>query len=869
MLDQLLNQPPPALRVLAPEAPADLVAIIDKAMARSPADRYPSAGEMAADLRRFLTGQLVSARAYSWPQLLVHWARRHRVVATVSIAFLAILLVATTAFVVREQRLRRVAEEARDRADRQSRALLIENGRRELERGRPLRAAVYLAEAYRHEPANLPLRHLITQATRQLGAHQRTLRGHARDVVAAALSSDGVRVATGSTDETVRLWEVASGRTLQVLPCPRSPVEDVAWSADGARVASVGRATFVFDTASGELIKTFPQPGFRVRFSPDGRWLVVGSKDGRLVVWDTATWELAHSEKRYDDRLSAIAFHPRGDQAVTTSWDHQVTVWALPAWLPIRTLDDHRNDVGIAEYSADGRWLLIGDDHFTLHVRDAGTGAIAHTLTTPQTARLKGAAFSPDGRSITTGSTDGVIRVWHATSGALLSSMDAIPDGKLFDIAFAPDGHTLVTTGLYSADVWRLGPEGYRIIRGQSHAGRSEIYRALYSRDGRRILGASQNGSVSEGSTLRIWDAGSGAELRAWSDPGSGYGLAASADLSRVVLGAEEKLATRLWNSDGPTLIAELPHGDNFLRALAVSQDGALVVAASENRIRLWRGDSGAPAGPEIVIDGATVTAVALDATAAELAIADSRGRLRVHDLVRQTTGPAWQAHPTWINGLSFSPDGAWLASAGRQDHTAKVWSARTGALRASMRGHTDNLTEASFSPDGQRLATAAVDHTVRIRDAARGDELLSIRGPGHSARFSPDGRELLTTGLNDYAVIWSIQLEQRSPAADPRPGPGARPLRPPRRPAHPPPTPPLTHRRQAAFRVARRGSRFPSGNGRSRVVTPKVTPGDPVPNGLADGDDRAPGTWPKALRRSASSSSFSRRRNAGADASR
>ena len=91
-IDALVKEgPPKPLRAVAPEVPADLLAVIDKAMARDPADRYATAKELADDLRRFQTGQLVGVHRYTTRQLARRWLRRHRTAVSVAAAAMMIL----------------------------------------------------------------------------------------------------------------------------------------------------------------------------------------------------------------------------------------------------------------------------------------------------------------------------------------------------------------------------------------------------------------------------------------------------------------------------------------------------------------------------------------------------------------------------------------------------------------------------------------------------------------------------------------------------------------------------------------------------------------------------------------------------------
>src|SRR5690606_8925283 len=92
VISRVLEGPPEPVSQLAPDIPRELVAIIEKAMARAPEDRYPSARELAEDLKRFTTGQLVSVHQYTMAMLVRRWARRHRAVLGMAGLMVAVLL---------------------------------------------------------------------------------------------------------------------------------------------------------------------------------------------------------------------------------------------------------------------------------------------------------------------------------------------------------------------------------------------------------------------------------------------------------------------------------------------------------------------------------------------------------------------------------------------------------------------------------------------------------------------------------------------------------------------------------------------------------------------------------------------------------
>ncbi|MEJ7728953.1 MAG: serine/threonine-protein kinase [Polyangiaceae bacterium] len=155
ILARARSSPPRPLAEVAPGVPRDLAAIVAKAMASARDDRYQTAQALAGDLKRFQTGQLVSAHQYSLAQRALRWVRKHRGVTVLSALFVVVAAMGAALYVLSEQRLRREAEGQRDRADQQTLALLEQQGRSELAAGRPFRAAVYLTEALARKPQSL------------------------------------------------------------------------------------------------------------------------------------------------------------------------------------------------------------------------------------------------------------------------------------------------------------------------------------------------------------------------------------------------------------------------------------------------------------------------------------------------------------------------------------------------------------------------------------------------------------------------------------------------------------------------------------------------------------------------------------------
>ncbi|MDZ8187551.1 MAG: caspase family protein [Nostoc sp. ChiSLP02] len=450
--------------------------------------------------------------------------------------------------------------------------------------------------------------------------------------------------------------------------------------------------------------------------------------------------------------VSSVSFSPDGKTIVSASNDKTAIIWGHDG-TKLRTLTGHTGTVRSVSFSPDGQTIATASFDRTVKLWRTKDGSLIRTLN-GHTAEVLSLSWSTNGETIATGSADGTAKIWKVSDGHLLRTFSGYRD-FVNCVSFSPDGEILaIASADKTVKLWSVSDGALRqTLQGHS-AGVSSV---AFSPDGQTLASASEDKTVRlwhrDGSLLRIIPAHN-AEILSVNFSHDGQTLASTSADSTI----------KIWSSqDGSLRQTLLGHSIAVYSASFSPDDQTLVSAGADKTVRLWQLDN--PLFKTLTGHQGKLYSVSFSpngqiATAGQ----DTTIKLWQRDgTLRQTLegyDTSVYGHSKEIYGLAFSPDGETLASASL-DHYIKLWRTRDGYMIKTLQGHQREVNSLSFSPNSQILASASADTTIKLWNIQTKALIKTLQG--HTAEvlsvsFSPSGQVLASAGRDNKVLLWRVK---------------------------------------------------------------------------------------------------------------
>lgn len=672
------------------------------------------------------------------------------------------------------QRAEEFAGQSRDRLL----ALYQEQGRLAMLAGQPITAFAYLTEARAGGGQGPALDLLLGTAGAALDDLRWAVDAHENTIFALAYSSDGERIATGSLDGTIKVWDAARGHLLATLTGHEQRVWGLSFSPDGALLASAGwdNKALIWDVQSGALKWTAQHEGSVnwALFSPDGQRLATAGSDKAVKLWTVDSGQLV-ATLTHPARLISGAFSPDGTHLATGSSRGETRYWRLATGELVHATKAPAGLVSSVAFSPDGRVLGSATSAGTAHLLTIESGE-TRTLN-GHSSGVNRIRFSPDGTRLLTASEDKTIKVWSAAKGALVRDLKG-HTGGVTDAHFSADGRRIVSVSRDATGRLFDAETGLRIWTYLGHE--DAIWAAAVNSS------TDQLATISFAGGLRVWRTDVAVYERAVPTRDSEVlDLALSPDetllaSARLIDGDDRDfVAVDVWAiTDGPIeerpiFSTQVPTVGTFVRPrVEFSRDGRLLAISGSNAASIWRFPDKLQVAELTRDDGYTTHAV-FDRDGTGVFLAGTTGAIELWSLNDRRRQRSLTGHTGTVRSLALDPDGQFLVSGG-EDKVVRIFLVATGAQVTSWSDPSmQQLIQARFGPKGQRVITTSFDKTARVWTAT-GELLMALDGHS-SAIFSgalgPDGLLAATASHDGTVKIWELSSGAQLWSTDDRPG--------------------------------------------------------------------------------------------------
>jgi WD40 repeat protein len=513
------------------------------------------------------------------------------------------------------------------------------------------------------------------------------LSGHTGIIFSIDFSPDGLLLISGSSDETVRLWDLSTHTQFNETLDINLPVECVAFSPNGSVLAICQNDNILlWDIPTwqqkGDLLNGHSDWIRSIQFNPDGKKLVSGSSDGTVRLWDVQLGEqLGEALTGHTKHVNAIAISSDGSIIASGGYDRTIRIWDVSTGGQIgEALHGHSDSVYSISLNSDGTVLASGGSDESIRLWDIATMQQIGEPLYGHRDWISSIIFLPNEEKFVSGSGDDTFRVWGLDSG--LQKMGALN------------------------------------VNGGGNGGGFGVNTIAFNSDGSHLA----SGSIG----FLLWDIKNGERIIEPIKIGEVVGISFWENRFLMVTGYRSNDASsgfRLWDLNvgkqiGPELVPGLRNVSSYSQSTAINMNNSIFASGNgDGIIHFWDTQSG-----EIIKESMSQiignnSSIAFRSDGRILATGRFQ-EIRLWDIeTEEQLGDAIQGFPDWVTSISFSADGSMIAS-GNKSGEIFLWDYETKQqIGKPIKAYEDDVASLAFSPDGSILASGGDDGFIYLWD--------------------------------------------------------------------------------------------------------------------------------------------------------
>ncbi|MCL2115052.1 MAG: DUF4062 domain-containing protein [Methanobrevibacter sp.] len=549
-----------------------------------------------------------------------------------------------------------------------------------------------------------------------------------------------------------------TGPLKKTLTGHTSGVDSVCFSHDDRYVVSGSddKSVRVWDWQTQEEITRLEGHTSRVRsvcFSHDDRYVVSGSDDKSVRVWDLETQEEITRLEGHTSWVSSVCFSHDDRYVVSGSGDMSVRVWDLETQEEITRLGGHTSWVRSVCFSHDDRYVVSGSGDESVRVWDLETQEEITKLE-GHTDWVSSVCFSHDDKYVVSGSDDKSVCVWDLETQEEITKLEGHTD-FVSSVCFSHDDKYVVSgSNDNTVRVWDLETQE-EITRLEGHT--RGVSSVCFSHDDRYVVSGSGDEFVC------VWDLETQEEITRLGGHTRGVSSVCFSHDDRYVVSGLDDKSVRVWDLETQKEITKLEGHTSWVNSVCFSHDDRYVVSGSgDESVRVWDLET----QEEITrLEGHTSRVRSVCFSHDDRYVVSGSGDefVCVWDLEIQKEITRLEGHTDWVSSVCFSHDDRYVVS-GSDDKSVRVWDLETRKEITRLGGHTRGVRSVCFSHDDRYVVSGSDDKSVRVWDLETRKEIIRLGGHTGGVRsvcFSHDDRYVVS-GSDDKSVrVWDLGTQE------------------------------------------------------------------------------------------------------------